>query len=227
MPILSFRYQDMLHKCILSFLWTRYWCPIIVLCLSFFACMFLVTPMCESLHLDILSIFITEENNSWKDFSKRFFFNDEESTVQQAVKSGKLLLPAHPPTFLSFSGSFGFLGGFFNSSLAAAVRPTFSPGDDEGRTTAMRRRMKSQARGGEKKINRSSQTKGHLLAWNDNLSCWHKGEDRDKSHSFLRRQRQAPDTGDDSSLCASGLQLQGRFSERKEEIWLTPPGFIK
>lgn len=163
---------------------------------------------------------------------KRFFKKVllQRRRINSAAGSQKWKTPSsrpstHLPFFLWFF--LGFFFFFLNSSLAAAVRPTFSPGDDEGRTTAMRRRMKSQARGGEKKINRSSQTKGHLLAWNDNLSCWHKGEDRDKSHSFLRRQRQAPDTGDDSSLCASGLQLQGRFSERKEEIWLTPPGFIK
>lgn len=94
---------------------------------------------------------------------------------------------------------------FFTSLLAAAVRPTFSRGDDEGRTTATSGRMKSQARGGETKINRSSQTKGHLLASNDNLSSWHKGEDGDKSLSVFRRQRQPPDTGDDLSLAASGL----------------------
>ena len=68
-----------------------------------------------------------------------------------------------------------------------------------GRTTATSGRMKSQARGGEEKINRSSQTKGHLLAWNDNLSSGHKGEDGDKSLSVFRRQRQTPDTGDDLS----------------------------
>ena len=41
------------------------------------------------------------------------------------------------------------------------------------------------------------------------------------------RQRQSPDTGDDLSLAASGLRSPSRFSERKEEIGLTLPGFIK
>lgn len=183
---------------------------------------------CVNLSTWISSVYLSQRKTT----AEKIFQKGSSSTTknQQCSRQSKVensfFPPIHPPSFLSLV-LFGFLVVFFNSSLAAAVRPTFSPGDDEGRTTAMRRRMKSQARGGEKKINRSSQTKGHLLAWNDNLSCWHKGEDRDKSHSFLRRQRQAPDTGDDSSLCASGLQLQGRFSERKEEIWLTPPGFIK
>lgn len=64
---------------------------------------------------------------------------------------------------------------FSPTLLAAAVLSSVSPGDDEGRTTATRREMKSQGRGGENKINRSSETKGHLLAANDNLSARHEG----------------------------------------------------
>lgn len=78
---------------------------------------------------------------------------------------------SHHP-FLCLRGCFFFF--FFPSSLlAAAVLSSFSPGDDEGRTTATRREMKSRGRGGENKINRSSETKGHLLAPNDNLSSKH------------------------------------------------------
>lgn len=63
---------------------------------------------------------------------------------------------------------------FFSLSLLdVAVLSSFSPGDDEGRTTVTRREMKSQGRGGENKINRSSETKGHLLAANDKLSSKH------------------------------------------------------
>lgn len=66
--------------------------------------------------------------------------------------------------------------------LAAAVCPSiFSSGDDDGRTTAKSGRLRNQAGGGEKEINRSSETKGHLLAWNDDVSSGHKGEDGDKS----------------------------------------------
>lgn len=79
--------------------------------------------------------------------------------------------------------------------------PALPPGDDE-RTT----RVRSPARGRRTKINRSSQTKGHLLARDDNLSSRHKGEDGDKSLGVVRRRRRTPDSADDSSLSASGLR---------------------
>lgn len=80
--------------------------------------------------------------------------------------------------------------------------PALPPGDDEERTT----RVRSPARGRRTKINRSSQTKGHLLARDDNLSSRHKGEDGDKSLGVVRRRRRTPDSVEDSSLSASGLR---------------------
>lgn len=81
------------------------------------------------------------------------------------------------------------------------VHFALSPGNDKERTT----RVRSPARGGRTKINRSSQTKGHLLARDDKLSSRHKGGDGDKSLGVVRRRRRTPDSDDDSSLSASGL----------------------